>query len=113
MIRDISLCKYPREARLAIRLAARFLTSIDVPLHQRVGHARFTKALRKALKKLENPARHDLLEKSEGWALRIVLNFAISQVHEAHGALDRLRKEIREASKAARQETRIGSASAG
>ena len=113
MIRDISVTQYPREVRLAIRLAARFLTTIDVPLRQRVGHARFTKALRKALRKLEDRASHDLLENTEGWALRIVLNFAIAQVRDAHEGLDRLRQEIRKASRASSRKGLMGKMSAG
>lgn len=113
MIRDISFTKYPREVRLAIRLAARFLTSIDVPLRQRVGHARFARALRRALKKLEDRAQHDLLLNPEGWALRIVLNFAIAQTRDAHVALDHLRQEIRRASRTPSRKVSMGKMTAG
>ena len=113
MIRDISLSKYPHEVRLAVRWAGRFLSRIDLPMEKRLGHARFVEALRLAFAKLEDPARHKALPDPEAWALRIVINFAMAQVSEAHQALGRLRQELRTTCRASRREARIANVSAG
>lgn len=106
MIREMTLDKYPREVRLTIRLASRFLSSIDVPGPRRPGHLRFARALRRGLSKLEDTLRHKDLPEPEWWALRIAVNFAIDQVQQASLGLGRFRDELRAAAKARRRQPR-------
>jgi hypothetical protein len=113
MIREITLSKYPHEVRLAVRWAARFLTRIDLPIHQKLGHVRFTEALREGFAKLEEPARHEAIPTTEAWALRIVVNFAIAQVREVHQALHRLRQELRGVARPRRRQARTAKVNAG
>lgn len=113
MIRDIALTKYPHEVRLALRIAGRFLSVVDVPIHKKLGHVRFVEALRSAFDKLEDTARHEVLQEHEGWALRIVLNFAIAQLTEAQEGLGRLKREIRQARLPSRHRMPLGGISAG
>lgn len=103
MIGDIALSKYPHEVRLALRWAARFLASIDPPGPLQESHQRFVRALAGGRAKLEDRISHEDLSIPEGAALRILIDFARSQVRDTLTALGRLRLDLRAANRASRR----------